>query len=66
MPPKGALDRLTCRATASKFSKSVASTMEICTHPPSSVAHKFAYSMALYEQRSLRQQLSPNDKTVQS
>ena len=32
MPPKGALDRLTCRATASKLSNSVASTMDICSH----------------------------------
>ena len=32
MPPKGALERLTCRATASRCSNSVASTMDICNH----------------------------------
>ncbi len=32
MPPKGALERLTCRATASRCSNSVASTMDICGH----------------------------------
>ena len=30
MPPKGAFERLTCRATASRCSNSVASTMDIC------------------------------------
>lgn len=32
MPPKGALDRLTCRATASSCSNKAASTMDICSH----------------------------------
>ena len=32
MPPKGALDRLTCRATASSCSNRAASTMDICSH----------------------------------